>query len=111
MDKMKKNKKSQAEIVGLVIIVLLKTSLILLLIMVSYLSLLNNFKFSLTLSNTTMVSLREYPTSVRIAATTGSENSRFRSEKTPTVIRTSWINAATAPMANLNSNLSLRMYT
>ena len=72
-----------------------------LLIAISELDLLFFLKFSLTLSETTMVSLREYPITAKIAAKTDKSKSREKKEKNPSTITTSCINAKSAPRANL----------
>ena len=72
-----------------------------------------SFKNSLILSNTTTVSLREYPITVSIAAINAWSTSILKGinlqviEKIPNTINTSWNTAATAPSENchfLNRN-------
>ena len=65
------------------------------------------FTFSRTLSKITIVSLREYPTIVKNAAITAREISYPRTENTPRVIKTSWVNAAIAPTASISIILPL----
>ena len=52
--------------------------------------------FSRIRSNTTMVSLLEYPIRVKMAAITVRDISQFNSEKAPTVIKVSWKTVSTA---------------
>ena len=84
-------------------IVLLNDSFILLLTVSIAGSLFRIFKFSLILSNITMVSLREYPTIVKKAAITDNDISYPSIEKIPRVIVTSCAIATIAPIAKVNS--------
>ncbi len=58
-------------------------------------------RFSRMRSDTTMVSLSEYPITARMAAKTDRSNSKRVIEKNPRMISTSCASAITAPMANL----------
>ncbi|HFL8824171.1 MAG TPA: hypothetical protein V7791_00505 [Candidatus Azoamicus sp. OHIO1] len=66
------------------------------------------FEYSLILSNTTIVSLIEYPKTVNNAANIVKSNSISVNTITPEVIITSWIRASIALIANIYSNLYVK---
>lgn len=100
----RKNKASSTNrVVEDVRTVLLKVSFMLLFIVAGNDCFFFDFlRFSLILSNTIMVSFKEYPTMVSRAATIAREISFWVRRNAPMVIVTSWIRAIMAPRAYLN---------
>ena len=101
---MKRRATSARRVVMEVTRVRLKTSLMLLLTSGMNSSLPRLAMFSRILSNTTTVSVSEYPASVRRAVMIRRFISLLSTNKSPMTTSTSWNVAATAATPNLNSN-------